>query len=272
MSKLARGGVTDLVDLTAYTNPLSCTDFQDVSPVRLHTCVGFYLERFVDSRHRALPVDGLVDVLHRKWRRLSSINPPVAIKVAAHSGTLSPFEVRAFKAAAKFHALSGLPIVTHSAQGCESHQELLLANGVSAPAIMLSHPEMSTKGRNAVSEASAYASMARCAERGSYLCFTDLTGQKSSADALRLRLFLALVRAGHERRLVVSGDSSWRVHRGKASVRNGSRGQDFTLILDVHEKLRGAGVGEAQLARIIYDNPQRFLRVGGSWQALSCAR
>lgn len=258
MRKLADGGVTDLVDLTAYTNPLSFRDFQDVSPVRLHACVGFYLERFVDRRHRTLSVDGLIEVLHRKWKRLRPVNPAVAIKVAASSGKLSSFEQRAFEAVARFHALSGLPVVTHSTSGFETHQDFLVGHGVKPAAIMLSHPEMATKGRFTDPEAVVCESMARCADRGSYLCFTDFTGASSSSDALRLRLFAALVNAGHVRQLVVSGDSSWRVHRGQASVRNAARGHDYTLIFDVYDKLRRAGVDDAQLWCIKFDNPRRF--------------
>jgi len=258
MEKLARHGVTDVVDLTAYTNPLSYLDFLESSPVRVHPCVGFYLERYVQKAHRTLPVEGLVNVLERKRKRLSPTLPPVAIKVAAHSESLSTFERRAFDAASIFHQRTGLPIITHSPHGFEQHLDYLLNRGVSEEAIMLSHPEMSIKGRLPISEKQALESMARCAERGSYLCITDLTGIASKVDAARIRLVSAMVEAGHARRLVISGDSSWKIHRGRLSVQNSARGKDYCLVIEVHEKLRRYGISEDYIRLIVRENPPRF--------------
>jgi predicted metal-dependent phosphotriesterase family hydrolase len=260
LTSLSDLGVTDIVDLTAYTNPLSYLDFLEGSRITVHTCVGFYLERYVRKEHRCLPVEGLVGVLERREKRLSRCLPPATIKVAAGSAGMSAFERRAFEAAAQFHLRTGLPIVSHSPRGFEDHQDYLLRKGVPADAIMLSHPEMSVMGAHSLPEDAVFKAMARCAERGSYLCLTSMTGISSKADAPRVRLLNRLVDAGHADRLTVSGDSSWRSHKGECSTRNASRGKDYSVIFEVHEKMRRAGISGEGFDLIVNKNPARFFR------------
>lgn len=263
LADLARLGVTDIVDLTAYTNPIRYVDFIADQPVRVHTNVGFYLEPYVRKAHRTLPVDDLVCVLERKRQRLERGGlAPSVIKVAARSGVQSPFEQRAFKAAAAFHRLTGLPIVTHSPAGFLEHQSLLLRHGVPADSIMLSHPEMAIKGRKALGPREVLDQMVKCVGRGSYLCITDLTAPGSVADRRRVAFINHLVRCGYADRIAVSGDSRWRVHRGRFAVQNSSRGKHgFSFAVQVADKLVRHGISTEIVQQISFSNPARFLKI-----------
>lgn len=258
LAELARAGITDIVDLTAYTNPLRYSAFTEGSPVRVHGCIGFYLERYVPKRHRLLSAADLALVLRRKMSRVSGSVDIAAIKVAATSGSLSSFERRAFEAAAIASSELDLPVITHSPRGFRDHQRTLVGHGVPPERIALSHPEMDLKGRSARTWDEVYSDMLACVEAGSYLCLTDFTKTGSAADDSRIQFVVDLVGAGHTERLMVSADASWRVHRGKASVRNSSPGSGFGLVAEIHGKLAKAGLSYSNIDVIRGTNPHRF--------------
>lgn len=90
-----------------------------------------------------------------------------------------------------------------------------------------------------------------------------LTGIASKADAARIRLVSAMVEAGHVRRLVISGDSSWKIYRGRFSVQNSARGKDYFPVIENHEKLRRYRMPEDHIRLIVHENPARFFRLDG---------
>ncbi|MEU2431902.1 hypothetical protein ABZ611_20710 [Streptomyces sp. NPDC007861] len=260
LSRAARSGVTDIVDLTAYIDPLRYADLIGDVPVRVHACVGYYLSHSVSRPVRELSATRLEQRLLRKRARLRGRVHVAAVKVAAHQGTLSDFEGNAFRAVAAVHRSTGLPIVTHSPSGALEHLRLLRSLGVEPHRVMLSHPELELKGRRRKPFDEVLRSMRACLDEGALLCVTDITPLTSTADTARMNLVKELVELGYGDRLVVSGDRSWSVRSGRVVFRGATGPSDpgFLLALDARTKLAALDVKDGDLRRVFHENSARF--------------
>ncbi|MDX3849712.1 hypothetical protein [Streptomyces sp. AK02-01A] len=264
LSRAARSGVTDIIDLTAYINPVRYMDLISDVPVRVHACVGFYLSNSVTRTVRGYSAKQLEQGLLRKYARQRAHVSTAALKVAAHQGNLSEFEGNAFRAVAAAHHSTGLPIVTHSPSGGLMHLRLLVSLGVEPHNVMLSHPELELKGQRKKPYGEVLRSMTACLDEGARLCFTDITPLSSSADAVRLALVRELVERGYGDRLVVSGDRSWSVRGSRVVFRGATTEHDpgFLLALDARAKLAALEVKDSDLQRIFQVNSAQFFGLG----------
>lgn len=263
LNSLVRYGVRDVVDLTAYVNPVSCLSLTEHSNVRVHSCVGFYLENFVRKDLRTKSGIELGDLLVRRYNRQRDKMSTVAIKVAARSQHLSPFEKRSFEAAAYCQLQTGLPIVTHSPKGGLAHQQYLISLGVSAEQIMLSHIELGLKGQQKQTYSELLEELLEIIRLGSYVCITDVYPASSQADSLAINIIAAAIRAGYANKLMVSGDASWRSNRGELHFRGvqSKAAEGFGLALCARQKLLARGVSESELEQLYSRNPYDFYRV-----------
>lgn len=260
LASAARAGITDIVDLTPYISPSSYSDlFRDL-PVRVHGCVGYYLEQSVSKTVRAKTSEELLNALLRKARRHVVGIDIVAIKLAARRPSLTSFEKRAFEAGSRAHTQLDLPIVTHSPEGASSHVRVLTSLGVPPHRIMVSHPELSLKGPRARDFDDVLQDLLDLASIGVSFCFTDIYPKASAADRQTLELILRLVRAGHQERVLVSGDAAWKVDRSGAHFTGtaGRRAAGFDLVIDTKAKLERLGVHDDALQAIFRDNALRF--------------
>ncbi|MGC4862889.1 hypothetical protein [Micromonospora sp. DT41] len=266
LTRVAAAGVTDIVDLTAYVNPVSYLPLLGDTPVRIHACVGYYLAHAVRADLHSRSADDLAALLVRRYRRQCGKVSTVAIKVAARHGELTPLEQRTFTAAALAHHATGLPIVTHSPHGGQAHLNHLVRHGVHPEMVLVSHPEMGLKGRFKRPYDEVLTTIRRLLDAGAAVCVTDVTPLGSSADDSRLALVLDLIDRGHADRLTVSGDVSWAVRGGRVSFQGPAAAQrrGFELGLDALGKLRRKGVDEADLRRIFTVNPRRHYRLPGA--------
>ena len=251
------------MDLTAYVNPVSCLSLTEHSNVQVHSCVGFYLENFVRKDLRTKSGIELGDLLVRRYNRQRDKMSTVAIKVAARSQHLSPFEKRSFEAAAYCQLQTGLPIVTHSPKGGLVHQQYLISLGVSAEQIMLSHIELGLKGRQKQTYSGLLEELLEIIRLGSYVCITDIYPASSQADSPAMDIATAAIRAGYTNKLMVSGDVSWRSNRGELHFRGmrSRAAEGFGLALCARQKLLARGVSESELEQLYSQNPYDFYRI-----------
>ncbi len=263
LAQAAAAGVSDIVDLTAYTNPLTYVPMIGDAPLRVHACVGFYLDNKVRRDVRDKSTTDLTRLLLERHRRVSRQMSVAGIKVAARHAKLSEFESRAFKAAAAAHEATGLPIITHSADGALAHQRTLMELGVPPERILLSHPELGLKGRSKRPFTEVLDEACSIVSQGSSICVTDVYSPRSNADAGALDLVAEVIQRGWGTRVMLSGDVSWQVRKGLGGFRGSSSNQElgFRVALCASDKLAKRGVSAAALRQIYSINPYEFYGV-----------
>jgi phosphotriesterase-related protein len=163
---------------------------------------------------------------------------------------MDPVERKALQAAAIAHARTGLPIITHTSDGCArcalDQVDVIEAAGANLQHVVIGH-------LNDIKDDLAAAPIA-IAKRGAYLGF-DHSGKPDDPRADEyVRTILAVLEAGFENRVCLSSDFA----SGKYLRKNGGPGIDMVLTTMV-PRLRRAGVSEATLHTILVENPRRVL-------------
>lgn len=168
---------------------------------------------------------------------------------------LHPDEEKVLRAAARAHHATGAAINVHLAIFArEGHRvlDLLERAGVDPGRVALSH----------LDETGDAGYQRALAARGAYVefdcfgseCYFDDEGLREPSDAERIDALLALLHAGHARRLLLSQDVCTRMQ-----LRHyGGMGYDHVLRAIV-PRLRRRGVDEATLRLLLVENPARLL-------------
>jgi phosphotriesterase-related protein len=162
---------------------------------------------------------------------------------------ITAVERKVFRAVGEAHLATNLPIFTHTGIPGKSALEqldILEDAGVDPRRVAIGH-------LGNLNDANVYVHKTLC-RRGAFVGF-DRQGGGFGDDQV-VPLIVALLDAGFEDHLLISGDASR------------SYGRVLTSFLP---KLRAAGVNDATLHRITVDNPRRFLafvpkRVRWGWQ------
>lgn len=163
---------------------------------------------------------------------------------------MDPEERKALQAAAKAHVRTGLPIITHTSDGCAQcaldQVDVLETAGANLRRVVIGHLNDIEKDPSAAPLA--------IAKRGANVGF-DHSGRP---DDPRLdeyvRTIRAVLEAGYEDRIFLSSDFG----KEKYLRKNGGPGIDMTVTTFV-PRLRRAGVDDATIHRILVENPRRLL-------------
>ena len=184
--------------------------------------------------------------------RETGIRPGI-IKVGTGHTTLTEFERSVFEAAARASVETGAPITTHTeAEFGDDQQAFLTARGVPAHRIVIGHS----------CGTSDHGYHCKIAEGGSYLGFDRFGIDVVHPDEERVTSLVALIRAGHGHRIVVSHDSVW-CWRGEPAPPAVQRAMEkewnpthfHTRILP---RLLEAGATKDEVETLLVDNPRRF--------------
>jgi len=170
---------------------------------------------------------------------------PGFMKIGVDAGPLSTVDAKLVRAAAITHKATGLPIAAHTGDGIAALEEIEIIEHVGVPlsAFIWVHAHNEQDG----------ALHQKAAARGVWVEFDGL-GPKSVAR--HVALVLAMRQAGHLDRVLVSHDAGW-YHVGEA---NGGEFRGFdTLFTAFVPALRAAGLSEADIRRLLVDNPRRAL-------------
>jgi phosphotriesterase-related protein len=172
------------------------------------------------------------------------------------STTMRDDERKVVRAIARAHKRTGLPIFTHtphdSCPTCALEQlEILLSEGVDPQKLCIGHLSEILNDPNAELHK-------RIAKSGVFIGF-DTVGHflphaPDQTDAMRVKMFVAMVEAGYEDQLLLSSDL------GRPQDFKANWGSGYSTVVTVFvPKLRFAGVKEATIRRVLVDNPRRFL-------------
>lgn len=171
------------------------------------------------------------------------------IKVGAYYNMVHPLEEKTTIAAALAYGQCGAPIWGHTEAGTMGMEilDILEANGVDLSAVALGHLDRNPDEYY----------LLKLAERGIYIQFDGPAKVKYHPDSIRVALIKSLIAHGHAEQLLISGDM------GRASYLEGyGGGPGFRFIKTKFiPRLLDEGVAEADIRKIFYDNPQRWLAV-----------
>jgi phosphotriesterase-related protein len=193
---------------------------------------GYYTEPFYPKEVPAMSEEKLVRAIIRQ----ADEYPAGALGEIGSWDEITSVERKVFRAVAKVHAATNLPILTHTGIPGKSALEqldILEDAGVDPRRVVIGH-------LGNLNDPKVYVHKSIC-RRGAYVGF-DRQGGRS--DDQVIPLVMALLDAGFADHILVSGDASR------------SYGRPLTVFLP---KLRAAGASDEVLHRITVDNPLRFL-------------
>ena len=241
---LADAGARSVVDWTPLGLGRDLDGLERVSRATgLHVVAATGLHRdahyTADDPFRAEPVDRRADRFVEELRDRCGI-----VKVGASYHHLTPFEAKAFEAAAAAHAGTGAPVCVHTHHGTMGLRivEQLAAFGVPSTAVILAHVD-----RNPDAEEHA-----ETAETGASLQLDGPGRTKYWPDSTILRLIADLAEAGHRDRLLLGGDTG---RRNMLRAYGGGPGLDYVFARFKPRLERELGAELAE--RIFVANPAR---------------
>jgi phosphotriesterase-related protein len=167
---------------------------------------------------------------------------------------MHPDERKVFRALAKVHLRTGLPIFTHMPhEGCKKcgmvQLELFESMGVDPRHVCIGHLADIRDDPKAETQIAI-------AKRGAFIGFDTVghtTGPLARGNEMA-RMALSIIEAGYEDQLLLSADGT------SQQERKASGGPGYAKVVTVFVPLlRQLGVKDATIRKILVDNPHRFL-------------
>ena len=254
LSRVRKQGVRTLVECTpSYLgrDPALLRRLAEASGLHLLTNTGYYGAnggKHLPPHARTEDADSLAARWLREWKEGiegTGIRPGF-IKLGTDAGPLPEVNRKLVRAAARVHLQSGLTIAAHTGDGRAAIEQLdlLREEGVHADAFIWVHA-------NAERDTSLHA---QAAERRAWVEF-DGIGPKSIDQ--HVKLVLGMKSRGLLGRVLLSHDAGW-YHVGEPG---GGEFRPFdTLMADFIPALRKAGITEAEVDRLTFENPRHAFR------------
>jgi phosphotriesterase-related protein len=170
---------------------------------------------------------------------------PGFMKIGVDAGPLSEVDAKLVRAAAITHKATGLPIAAHTGNGIAALAEIDILDQAGVPLSSFIWVHAHNEADGAVHQ--------RAAARGAWVEFDGLSPK--SVDR-HVALVLAMRKAGHLDRVLVSHDAGWY----RVGEPGGGEFRPFdTLFTAFVPALKAAGVSQADVDRLLIDNPRRAL-------------
>jgi phosphotriesterase-related protein len=205
---------------------------------------GFYTQPFYPADIAAWSEDRVVEEIMKQVRA----NPTGALGEIGAWDYITKDERKVFRAVGRVHRLTNLPIFTHTGIPGKSALEqldILEDAGVDPRHVVIGHlgnlADPNTEIQRAI------------IRRGAFIGFDR---QGGAGDAPVVSMAASLIAQGYADQLMFSSDLS----SPREIKRNNPTGGGYAKTLTVFvPKLKAAGVSDADLHKIMYDNPRRFL-------------
>ncbi|MGZ6018714.1 MAG: phosphotriesterase family protein [Phenylobacterium sp.] len=205
---------------------------------------GFYTQPFYPPDIGAWSEDRVVEEIMKQVRA----NPTGALGEIGSWDYITKDERKVFRAVGRVHRLTNLPIFTHTGIPGKSALEqldILEDAGVDPKRVVIGHLGNLVDANTEVQRA--------IIRRGAFI---GIDRQGGAGDAQVVPMVASLIAQGYADRLMFSSDLS----SPREIKRNNPTGGGYAKTLTVFvPKLKAAGASEADLHKIMYDNPRRFL-------------
>jgi 5-phospho-D-xylono-1,4-lactonase len=168
-------------------------------------------------------------------------------KLGTSDGVILPVEERIARSVGRVQVETGCPVLTHTTRGTMALEQLdlLEAEGADLSRVVLSHMDQNLE----------FGLLAELCSRGASVLFDGASKTKYAPDSARIEMLARLCEAGHQDRLLVSGDMG---RRSYLRAYGGAPGFEYILETFV-PLLRSAGFDEALVETIFVQNPARWL-------------
>ncbi len=246
MQAAARDGVAAIVD-GGHADMGRSLEFlrevSDKSGMPIIASGGYYTDPFippevVDQTDDDIAVALAQSAVAERWGAFGEI---------ASSDEITPAERTVFRAIAKAHLATNVPIFTHTANGLAAEAQLDIFESLGVPP---AHVVIGHLGGLDDPEATVHKAIAA---RGAFVGF-DRLGGGPAADARKVPMIRALIEAGYLDNVLLASDFAM----ARDITRNGGAGYAKTLTQFV-PMLREAGVGDDAIHTMTVENPLRFL-------------
>jgi phosphotriesterase-related protein len=261
LNDAARVGIDTIVDLTPY-RPLNLYKrIAERTSVKIVPSTGFY-------RRAKIPRElaNMEDEKQMEELMLRDVTEGIdgtkiragIIKVAGEGASLSDWEKKVFRAAARVQKSTGAPIATHTG-GAFQQFDLLVKTGADPHKIFLSHVDVGRKGKPG--------ELIAIAKEGAYL-EVDTFGQNFYTPWSDLVSFLrSFCEAGLPNKIFISIDSNWHWENRK-KIFEGAGAPNFDpnaanrtfayMITDAVPSLLKSGFSMAEINTFLVDNPRNY--------------
>ncbi|MEV0133238.1 hypothetical protein AB0H83_32840 [Dactylosporangium sp. NPDC050688] len=176
----------------------------------------------------------------------TSVRAGIIGEIGADKWFISPAEERSFRAAARAHRATGVPITTHAARWPVgvAQLDLLAEEDVDPRNVIIGHCD----GVNIPEYHLAIA------QRGAFVQFDTIRGGGAYDVELRVACVMRLARAGHLDQILLSQDVCRRDHLSATG------GCGYVYILNrFRAELGRAGLDDGEIEQLLIGNPQRAL-------------
>ncbi len=276
-------GINTMVDCGPFPDIPEILKLQEAFPeINLVLSTGAYVEGAVPEPIRSYTEDQMVahmvKNITRGYDRFESTGVKAGIiKVAGNKSTLTDWEKKNFRAAARAQRECGVPIVTHACAGAREQMEILRENGACIEATFYSHveAEFGWDGRTKEQEGEYLLDVAKA---GGYLHFNnfDFEFDTPFPDMLYLINYLEAQGCGH--RIFFSIDTNWSFdedgniwHEAQRQHPETGRRTYAYAITDAATMLMKSGVSLQRIWKYLVDNPRRYFEASSPRRATEAA-
>jgi predicted metal-dependent phosphotriesterase family hydrolase len=253
LSRFAASGGRTIVDCTSIglmRDPLALREVSREADVNIVMGSGLYREPYIDRDWvDRTSADELADLIVRDLEEGvdgSGARAGIIGEIGCDKWYLSSAEERSFRAAARAHLRTGIPITTHAARWPVGllQLDLLESEGVSPENVIIGHCDT-------VPDTGYHEAIAR---RGAFVQFDTIRGEAEFDIDRRVQFVLNLIRAGFHESILLSHDVCLRDHLAAY----GGCGYDF-VVTKFAGRLRNAGLDDAAIDELLVVNPRRAL-------------
>lgn len=185
-----------------------------------------------------------------------------AIKIATGAPSVSAYERKMVTAASRASKLTGVPLISHTQDGCCGHDQIdiVTGEGVEASRLVVGHSD-------GADDPEYHRSLA---DRGAFVGFDRFGISMFQPDEVRIKNILKLVEAGHLERILVSHDSivCWLgrplpyAQRFEDLLAALPKWRSTHIFKEILPQLKARGLSDVQVEQILVGNPRRLFSPG----------
>ena len=186
------------------------------------------------------------------------------IKLAADESTLTDWEKKAFRAAARVQKATGVPIATHACTGAREQFDFLVSNGADPNHLNFAHIETESGWKEGITREKFAADFLSIVKEGGYLLFNNFSCEFYTPWADMVFLLRYYCDKGYANRILISEDCNWewksdrQVFEGSEEHPEASdRTYAYFLSHEVPMMLK-AGFTKKEIETFLVHNPYNF--------------
>jgi phosphotriesterase-related protein len=240
--KLAKVAAASGVKIVASVGYYKCSHFQRPGEA-------VRVRKLLSEKLRAMGVDQIAARFTAEVREGiagTEVKAGIIGEIGTSYGQILPEEEMVFRAAARAHRETGVPISTHATLGTMGREqvELLRQEGVDLGHVVIGHLDL-------VPDTAYHVELAR---EGVFLGFDTIGKQEYLPDAKRAELIQKLILEGFEDHIVLACDLALR------SQLRSYGGYGYAYLFDSFvPRLEELGIDQATIHKLLVENPRRLL-------------